>query len=145
MGLLQRLHRKLRALGAMNVAVKGERLLFAIGRAQIVDKLERWRLAQIVIETERLEIVGIDARHEPELHAPADNLVNECDFLRQAQRVIQRHHVAHRADAHAACARRRADNIEARRRDPAFVGAEMMLDTEAVVETEFVTQLKLAP
>jgi hypothetical protein len=112
--LLHRLYGELRALGVMNVAVKGERLLFAIGRAQIFDEFERWRLAQIVIESKRLEIIGIDARHEPELHASADDLVNECNFLRQPQRVIQRHHVTHRTDTHAARARRRADNIEAR-------------------------------
>ena len=112
---LQRLHRKLCAIGMMNVAVKGERLLFAIGRTQVFDEFERRRFAQIVVETEGLEIIGVDARNEPELHAPTDHLIDEGDFLRQTQRMIQRHDVTHRADAHAACARRGPDHIQAGR------------------------------
>ena len=125
--------------------MKRERLLLAIGRAQIVDEFERWRLAQIIVEAERLEIIGIDARHQPELHAPAEHLVDDCDFLGQAQRMIERHDVAHRTDAHAAGARAGADRVQAWRRHPAFVRAEVMLDAEAVIETEFVAQLKFAP
>ena len=105
MRLLQRLHRQLGTVGVMDIAVKGERLLFAIGRAQIFDKFERGRFAQIVVEAKGLEIVGVDARNEPELHAPAHDLVNERNFLGQTQRVIQRHDIAHRSDAHPACAR----------------------------------------
>ena len=51
--LLQRLHREQGAVGVVNVAVKGEGLLFAIGRPQVFDEFERRRFAQIVVESRR--------------------------------------------------------------------------------------------
>ena len=59
--------------------------------------------------------------------------------------MVQRHDEAHRADAKAFGSRAAGDSVERRRRHPAFVRTEMMLDAEAVVEAEVVTELKLAP
>src|SRR5215475_1275771 len=145
MRTLKRRYSKLRTFGVVRIAVKGERLLFAIGRTQIFDELERRRLAQIVVEAKGLEIIGVDPRDEPEFHAPAHHLINESDFLCQTQRVVQWHDITHWANAHSACPRGGTDDVQAGRRDPAFVGAKMMFDAEAVIEPEFVTQLKLAP
>ena len=145
MRALQRRYSNLRIVGVVCIAVKGERLLFAVGRTQIFDELECRRLAQIVVEAKGFEIIRVDSRDEPELHAPAHHLINESDFLRQTQRVVQRHDIAHRANAHSACPRGGTDDVQAGRRDPAFVGAKMMFDAEAVIKPEFVTQLKLAP
>src|SRR5215475_3727134 len=145
MWALQRRYSKLRTLGAVRIAVKGERLLFAVSRTQISDELERRRLAQIVVEAKGFEIIWVDPRDEPELHAPAHHLISQSDFLRQTQRVVQRHDIAHRANAHSACPGGGTDDVEAGRRDPAFVGAKMMFDAKAVIEPELVTQLKLAP
>ena len=80
---LRRLHREQGALSAMNLSVKREGLRFAIGRPQVLDEFKRGRFAQVVVEAERLEIVRVDARYQPELHAPADHLVDECDLLCQ--------------------------------------------------------------
>ena len=145
MWLLCRLHREQGAVGAVNLALKGEGLRFAIGRAQIVDEFKRGRFAQVVVEAEWLEILRVDAGDEAELHAPADHLVDECDLLCQPQRVVERHDVAHRADADLAGARGRADDVDAGRRNPALVGTEMVLDAEGVVVTKPVAQLKFAP
>src|SRR5262245_1773930 len=145
MRTLQRRYSELRTVGMVRIAVKGERLLFAIGRTQIFNELERRRLSQIVVEAKGLEIIRVDPRDEPELHAPAHYLINESDFLRQTQRVIERHDITHRANTHSPCPGSRTDDIEARRRHPAFVGTKMMFDAKAVIEPEFVTQFQLAP
>src|SRR6185312_8450021 len=142
MWLLYRLHRKQGAVGAVNFALKGERLRFAIGRPQIVDEFKRRRFAQVVVEAEWLEILRVYPGDEAELHAPADHLVDECDLLSQPQRVVERHDVAHRADADPAGARGRADDVDAGRGNPALVGTEMMLDAEGIVVTKPVAQLK---
>src|SRR5262245_57352610 len=145
MRLLHRLHREQRAFSPMNVALKGERLRLAIGSAQVVDEFERRRFAQVVVEAERLEIVRVDAGDEAELHAAADHLIDEGDFLCQSQRMIERHDVAHRPDTDLAGARGGADDVDAGGGNPALVRAEMVLDAERVVVTKFVAQLKFAP
>src|SRR4029453_10453418 len=90
MWALQWRYSKLRTVGVGRMGGKGERLLFTIGRTQIFDELECRRLAQIVVEAKGLEIIRVDPRDEPELHAPAHHLINEGDFLGQTQRVVQR-------------------------------------------------------
>src|SRR5262245_7732666 len=145
MWTLQRRYSKLCTIGVMHIAVKRKWLLFAVSCAQIFDKFKCRRLAQIVIEAKRLEIIGVDSRNEPQLHAAAYDLVDERDFLRQTQRVIQRHDITHSPDAYSTCARGGPDDIKAGRRDPAFIGAKMMFDTKAVIEAEFVAQLELTP
>jgi hypothetical protein len=72
-------------------------------------------------------------------------LIDNGNFLGEAERMIERHDVAHRPDAQALGARAGADRIKARRRHPALVGPEMMLDAERLVEAEFVAQCELAP
>src|SRR4029450_2728722 len=120
MWALQWRYSKLRTVGVVRIAVKGERLLFAISRTQIFDELELRRLAQIVVEAQRLEIIRVAPRDEPEFHAPPHHLINESDFLRQTQRVVQRHDIAHRANAHSACPGGGTDDVQAGRTDPAF-------------------------
>src|SRR6202008_1605123 len=53
--------------------------------------------------------------------------------------------VTHRPDAQPFGARAGADRVKARRRHPAFVGTEMMLDAERMVEAELIAQRELAP
>ena len=81
----------------------------------------------------------------PTSSRPSEHLVGDRDLLDQADRVVQRHDMAHAAEADALGARAAADGVEAGRRHPALVGAEMMLDAEAVIESKFVAQLELAP
>src|SRR6187397_198812 len=67
--LLDRLHREQGAVGAVNLALKGERLRFAIGRPQVFDEFKRGRFAQVVVEAEWLEILRVYPGDEAELHA----------------------------------------------------------------------------
>ena len=134
-----------RVVGVEFLAVKRERLRVAERRAQIIDEFQRRRFALPVVETERAEVIRIDAGHEPKLHAAAEHLIDDGDFLGEPQRMIERHDVAHRPDAQPLGARAGADRVERRRRHPAFVGPEMMLDAERVVEAELVAQLQFAP
>src|SRR5215467_12378933 len=145
MRTLERLHRKLGAVGVVDFAMEGERLPLAICGAKIIDELERRRLPQIVVEAEGLEIIGVDARHQSELHAPAEHLIDDGDLLDQTQGMIERHNIAHRTDTDAARAHARRDGVQTRRRHPALVGPEMMLDAETVIEAKLVAQPKLAP
>src|SRR5262245_11875357 len=145
MWTLTGLDRKLCAVGVKIVTMKRERLGLAIRRLHVVDEFERRRFAQIVIQSKRPEIVGIDPGHETQLHSPAQHLVDDGDLLGQAKRMIERDDVAHRSDADAPRTRARAHGIETGRGHPALVGAKMMLDAEGMVEAEFVAQFKLIP
>jgi hypothetical protein len=138
MRALQRLHRKLGALGVELVAVERERLGLAEGRAQVIDKFHCRRLAETIVESEWSEIVRVDPRNEAYLHASAEHLIDDCDLLGKSQRMIERNDIAHRANAHSTRACAGAHRIQARRRHPAFIGAEVVLDAEAVVEAELV-------
>src|SRR5690242_19853359 len=129
----------------MNLAVKREWLFLAIGGAQVIDEFERGRFAQVVVEAERLEIIGIDARDETQLHPPAHDLVDQRDLLGETQGMIERHVLAARSDAHPVRARRSVHDIDTWRGNPAFVRTEMVLDAEPVLKIEFVAELKLAP
>ncbi len=142
---LQRRHRDLRAVGMEILAVKRERLGVAERRAQIVDEFQRRRFALAVIEAERPEVIRIDAGHEAELHAAAEHLIDDRDLFGEAQRMIERHDIAHRPDAQPLGPRAGADRVKARRRHPAFVGPEMMLDAKRIIEAEPVAQFELAP
>ena len=119
-------------------AVERERLLLAEGRAQITDEFQRRRFALGIIETERTEIIRVDARHEAEFEPAAEHLIDDGDLLGEAERMIERHDVAHRPDAQSFGARAGADRIKARRGHPALVGPEMMLDAKCIVEPDFI-------
>src|ERR1700689_4245592 len=127
------------------LAVIRERLGVAERRAHVVDEFKRRRLALAIVQTEGAEIIRIDAGHEAELHAAAEHLIDDGDLLGKAERMIERHDIAHRPDAQPFGARAGADRVKARRRHPALVGAEMMLDAERMVEAERIAQSKLAP
>src|ERR1700685_3936961 len=118
------------------LAVIRERLGVAERRAHVVDEFKRRRLALAVVQTEGAEKIRIVAGPRAELHAAAEHLVDDGDLLGKPQRMIERHDIAHRPDAQPLGARAGADRIKARRRYPAFVGAEMMLDAERMVEAE---------
>src|SRR6185312_15838547 len=111
----------------------------------VVDKFERRRFSQIVVEAKWLEVIGIDTGNESKFHAATDDLVHERDFFSKTQRMIERNNIAHRADADFLRARGRSDHKQAGRRHPALVGPKMMFDAERVVEAERVAQLQLAP
>ena len=145
MRLLHRLHGQERAVGLVVVAVEGERLLVAIGGAQVVHELEGRRFAEVVVDAERREIARADAGHEAAFEAAAEHLIDDGDLLGEPQRMMQRHDEAHGADAQPLGPRAAGDGVERGRRHPAFVGPEMMLDAEAVVEAEVVAERKLAP
>src|SRR5262249_1239494 len=98
-----------------------------------------------VVQSKRPEILGIDPGDETKLHSPAQHLVDDGNLFGEAKRMIERDDVAHRADADAPCARAGTHGIEAGRGHPALVGAEMMLDTERMVEAQLVAQFKLIP
>src|SRR5471032_2855354 len=59
--------------------------------------------------------------------------------------MVERHHVAHRADPHVAGARAGADRVQAGRRYPALVRAEVVLDAKAIVKAERVARFQLTP
>ena len=99
MRTLQWPHRKLGAVGVEVAAVERERLHLAECRAHVIDELERWRFAQVVVEPERAEIIGIDSRNKPQLHAPTEHLIDDRDLLRQTQGMVERDDVTHGADA----------------------------------------------
>src|SRR5580692_9321993 len=138
-------HRNPRIVGMKILAVKRERLRLAERRAQIIDEFQRRRLALAVVEPERPEVIGIDAGHQAKLHAAAEHLIDDGDFFRQPQRMIERDDIAHRPNAQPLSARAGADRIKARRRHPAFVGPEMMLDAERIIEAELVARGQFAP
>src|SRR5436190_11352132 len=138
MRALQWPHRKLGMIGVEVAAVERERLPLAECRAHVIDKFECWRLAQIIVEPERTEIIGIDSRNKPQLHAAAEHLIDDRDLLRQTQGMVERDDVTHGADAQATRAGARADGVETRRGHPALVGTEVMLDAKTVIETELI-------
>jgi hypothetical protein len=109
------LHRQFGVVGVVDFAMEREWLFFAIRGMKVIDEFECGRLPQIVVKAEGLKIISVDARHHPDLHTPAEHLIDDCDLLSQTQRMIERHNIAHRTDAHAAGLHARADGVQARR------------------------------
>src|ERR1700674_899930 len=138
MRALQWPHRNLGVIGVEIASVEREGLRLAKCRAHVIDKFERRRLAEIIVEPEGPEIIRIDSGNEPQLHATAEHLIDNCDLLGQAQGMVERDNVTHRANAQTTRTCARADRIQTRRRHPALVGAEVMLDAKAVIEAELV-------
>ena len=134
--MLRRRNRNPRIIGMKILAVKRERLGLAERRPQVINEFQRRRLALAVIEPERPEVIGIDAGHEPKLHAAAEHLIDDGDLFGQPQRMIERHDIAHRPDAQPLGSRPGADRVKRRRRHPALVWPEMMLDAERIIEAE---------
>src|SRR5271165_290547 len=134
MRMLEWLHRNLGAFSVEFVAVEREGLRLAECRTHVIDKFERRRLAEIIVEPEGPKIIRIDAGNEPQLHATAEHLIDNCDLLGQAQGMVERDNVTHRAKAQTARTCARADRIQTRRRNPALIGAEVMLDAKPVIK-----------
>src|SRR5688572_17747429 len=86
-----------------------------------------------------------DARNETELETAVGNVVQYCDIFRNAERIVERHHISHRADAHAFGPRGRRCAVDRRRRHPAFVGIEVMLDAKSEIKPGFIRERQLAP
>src|ERR1700680_5146025 len=135
---LQWLHRNLGAISVEFVAVEREGLGPAEWRPRVINKLERRRLEESIVEPEGAEIIRIDSGNEPQLHAATDHLINNRDLLGQTQGMVERDNVTHRANAQTTRACARADRIQTRRRHPALVRTEVMLDTKPVIEAELI-------
>ena len=142
---MHRLHRKQNAIGLMMFARKRIGLLLAISGAHVIDEFHGDRFAHLVVEAEMGERIGGDAGHQSHLQPPAEHLIDYSDFFNQARRMMQRHQKPHGAEAHIFGARAGAHRIEGRRRHPAFIGAEMVLDAKAVIETQLVGQYNFPP
>jgi hypothetical protein len=138
MRALQWLDRNLGTIGVEFVAVEREGLRLAECRTHVIDKFEGRRLAEIIVEPEGAEIIRIDAGNEPQLHAAAEHLIDNRDLLGQTQGMVERNNVTHGANAQTTCACACADRIQTRRRHPALVGTEVMLDAKAVIEAELI-------
>ena len=98
-----------------------------------------------MIDFEGDEVRRGDARHEAQFHPATEHLVDDRDFLRQAQRMVERHDIAHRTYAQALGTRPRADAEQRRRTHQAFVGTDVMFHAEGVVKARVVANLQLAP
>ena len=96
------------------LAVKRERLGVAERRTQIVDEFQRRRFALAVIKAERPEVIRIDAGNEAELHPSAEHLIDDRDLFGEAERMVERHDIAHRPDAEPLGPRAGADRVKAR-------------------------------
>src|ERR1700730_10273442 len=129
MRTLEWLHRNLGAFSVEIASVEREGLRPAECYTHVIDKFERRRLAEIIVESERAKIICIDSGNEPQLHATAEHLIDNCDLLGQAQGTVEWDNVTHRANAQTPRTCARADRIQPRRRHPALIGAEVMLDT----------------
>src|SRR4249919_2972378 len=112
MRTLEWLHRNLGAFSVEIGSVERKGLRVAECRTHVIDKFERRRLAEIIIEPERSKIICIDSGNEPQLHAATEHLIDNRDFFGQAQGMVQRDDVAHRAKAQTtrayACSERRS-------------------------------------
>src|ERR1700730_3335256 len=139
MRMLEWLHRKLGAFSMEIAAVERKGLGLAECRTHVIDKFERRRLAEIIVETERAKIICIDSGNEPQLHATAEHLIDNCDLLGQAQGMVQRDNVTHRAKAQTTRACARSDCVQTRRGHPALIRAEVMLDAKPVIKAELIT------
>ena len=94
---------------------------------------------------ERTEVMRQDARHQAQLQAPIEHLVQDSRFFGDAQRVVQRHDPAHGADLHAFGVHRGAGAENGRGRHQAFIGPEVVFHRESVVESKVVGEREFAP
>src|SRR5271165_2411015 len=115
MRALQWLHRNLGAISEEVVAVEGEGLRPAECRTHVIDKFECRGLAEIIVEPEGAEIIRIDSGNKPQLHAATEHLIDNRDLLGQAQGMVERDNVTHRANAQTTRTCARADRIQTRR------------------------------
>src|SRR4249920_585424 len=138
MRMLEWLNRKLSAFSMEIAAVERKGLGLAECRAHVIDKFERRRLAEIIIEPEGPEIIRIDSGNEPQLHATTEHLIDNCDLLGQAQGMVERDNVTHRAKAQTTRACARSDRVQTRRGHPALVRTEVMLDTKPEIKAELI-------
>ena len=92
--------------------MKAEGLFLAVCRTHVVDKFQRGRFSEFVVDSEGTEIVGSNAWYEAAFHSASQHLVDDGDFLDEPQRMVKRHDVAHRSYAHSLGASPCADRIE---------------------------------
>ena len=138
MRTLEWLHRDLGAFSMEIASVEREGLGLAERHTHVIDKFERRRLAEIIVESERAKIICIDSGNEPQLHAATEHLIDNRDFFGQAQGMVQRDNVTHRANAQTTRTCARSDRVQTRRRHPALIRAEVMLDTKPVIEAQLI-------
>src|SRR3984893_11365060 len=111
MRTLEWLHRNLGTFSVEIAAMEREGLRPAECRTHVIDKFERRRLAEIIVESERAKIIRIDSGNEPQLHAATEHLIDNCNLLGQAQGMVERDDVTHRANAQTTRTCARADRI----------------------------------
>src|ERR1700726_98415 len=138
MRTLEWLHRNLGTFSVEIASMEREGLRPAECRTHVIDKFERRRLAEIIVESERAKIIRIDAGNEPQLHAATEHLIDNRDFFGQAQGMVQRDNVTHRAKAQTTRACARSDCVQTRRGHPALIATEVMLDAKPVIEAELI-------
>src|ERR1700738_5696419 len=127
MRTLKWLHRNLGAFSMEIASVEREGLDLAECHTHVIDKFERRRLAEIIIESERAKIICIDSGNEPQLHAATEHLIDNRDFFGQAQGMVQRDNVTHRAETQTTRACACSDRVQTRRRNPALIRAAVLL------------------
>jgi hypothetical protein len=74
--------------------------LFPESGLQVIQKFQGGGLAVFVVQAERAEIAGVDSGHQAEFQPAAQHLIGNRDLLGEPDRTIERHHIAHGADAH---------------------------------------------
>src|ERR1700738_5479438 len=127
MRMLEWRARKLGACSMEIAAVERKGLRPAECRTHVIDKFKRRRLAEIIIESERAKIIRIDSGNEPQLHAATEHLIDNRDFFGQAQGMVQRDNVTHRAETQTTRACACSDRVQTRRRNPALIRAAVLL------------------
>src|SRR5215471_3465838 len=129
----------------MEVALEVEVLGVSVHPSQQADEFYDHCTTGLIVNAERPEIVRQDAEDEPHFETSVDHLVGEGNFFDQPQRMIQRYDVPHRTQSDLAGADGGSDRVQVKRRHPALIRSEMMLDAKAVIKAEFVSHLQLAP
>src|SRR5262249_21917764 len=120
-------------------------LAVGIGSLEEAGELERGLASRPEVDPEWLEIGLQDSGDQPDLQPAIEHLIDNGDFLEQANWMVQWRNMSHCAEADAFGAGAGRDRVEIGRRHPAFTAGEVVLDAKAVIETERVAEHELAP
>jgi hypothetical protein len=145
MRLLYRLYSQCDVFILACLACEAER---SVARKRFLDEQQRFMgLGAAILEIGAVgpEKIRYDTRNQTELEPAVRYVVQHGGVLDDAQRIVERHNIAHGADAQPARARRRRGAVNRRRRHPAFVGVEVVLDAKSEVKAELVGKPELAP
>src|SRR5262245_41442868 len=101
--------------------------------------------AILKISAVRSKEIRHDSRNQTELEPAVGDVIQHGRILDNSQRVVERRDIAHGADTQLPCARRSRRTVDRRRRHPAFVGVEVVLDAKPKVEAALIGKSDLAP